>query len=135
MPSDSKLAVVHEDLEMLARLHLRRGEVTTIDSYNSFFVGEHEYDGLIVAAEEGAAWNVLYPEYAVVVPQPIVHRPVCMMARAADDQWLRFLDRRLDVERLGGSLDRLRTYWVEGGGTQERSRRWCLLRDVLHWIP
>jgi hypothetical protein len=88
-----------------------------------------------MAAEEGAAWNVLYPEYAVIVPQPVVQRPVSMAARSNDADWLRFLDRWLDFERSDGLLDRLRVYWVEGGGTHDRPPRWCILRDVLHWIP
>ncbi len=90
--------------------------------------------GLLIAAEEGAAWNILYPEYSVVVPKPVIQRPVCMAARTNDAEWLRFLDRWLDFARLDGSLDRLRVYWIEGGGGQNRSPRWCILRNVLHWI-
>ena len=71
----------------------------------------------------------------VVVPKPIVQRPINMAVRSTDGDWLRFLDRWLDFERLDGSPERLRSYWVEGGGTQKRPPRWCVLRDVLHWIP
>ena len=83
----------------------------------------------------GAVWNILYPEHTVVVPQPIVQRPVSMAVRSGDAEWLRFLDRWIDFERMDGSLDRLHSYWVEGGGTEQRQPRWCLLRDVLHWLP
>ncbi len=44
-----------------------------------------------------------------------------MAVRSSDEEWLRFLDRWLDFERLDGSLDRLRTYWIEGGGTEEEA--------------
>ncbi len=58
-----------------------------------------------------------------------------MAVRVHDADWVHFLDRWLDFERLDGSLDRLRVYWVEGGGTQKQPPRWCVLRDVLHWLP
>ena len=135
-PTDLRLGVVHEDLAIVARRQLPDVEILVIDSFSSFFT-EHriDLDGLIIAAEEGAAWNVLYPEYTVVVPQPVVQRPVGMAVRASDADLLRFLDRWLDFERLDGSLDRLRAYWIEGGGTQQQSPRWCVMRDVLHWLP
>jgi ABC-type amino acid transport substrate-binding protein len=136
MAADMRLGVVHDDLAAAARRQLPNVEIVVIDSYRSFFKGTHDgLDGVIMAAEEGAAWNVLYPEYAVVVPQPIVRRPVAMAARSADGEWLRFLDSWLEFERLDGSLDRLELYWIEGGGTEERPPRWCVLRDVLQWLP
>ena len=106
-----------------------------VDSTRAYFLADpSDLDGLIIAAEEGAAWNVLYPEHAVVVPKPIVQRPVGMAVRSSDADWLRFLDRWLDFERLDGSLDRLRVYWVEGGGAKEKPPRWCVIRDVLGWV-
>ena len=110
--------------------------IEVIDSFRSFFTRQRsDLDGLVIAAEEGAAWNVLYPEHAVVVPKPVTQRPVGMAVRPSDADWLRFLDRWLDFERMDGSLDRLRSYWIEGGGTQKSSPRWCVMRDVLHWLP
>ena len=120
MPADVRLGVVHEDVAVAARRHLPNVEIVVIDSLSSFFTETRDdLDGLIIPAEEGAAWNVLYPEHAVVVPKPVVRRPVGMAVRMHDADWLHFLDRWLDFERLDGSLDRLRVYWVEGGGTRE----------------
>jgi ABC-type amino acid transport substrate-binding protein len=136
MPPEMRLGVVHEDFAVAARRNLPNVDIVEIESFRAFFTGKADgLDGLIMAAEEGAAWNVLYPEYAIVVPEPIVRRPVAMAVRTRDEGWLRVLDRWLDYERLDGSLDRLRTYWVEGGGTRTRPPRWCVLRDVLHWLP
>jgi ABC-type amino acid transport substrate-binding protein len=136
MPADLRLGVLHEDIAVVARRRLPNIEFVVIESIRSFFTETpNDLDGLIIAGQEGAAWNILYPEYAVVVPKPVVQRPVGMAVRSTDVDWLRFLDRWLDFERLDGSLDQLRAYWVEGGGTQERPPRWCVLRDVLHWLP
>ena len=136
MPPDLRLAVVSEDLAIAARRQLPHTEIVVIDSIRSFFQGtDEDLDGLLIPAEEGAAWNVLYPEYTVVVPQPTVQRPVGMAVRLDEMSWLRFLDGWLEFERMDGALGRLRKYWIEGGGTKEQKPRWCLLRDVLHWLP
>ena len=136
MPPDLRLAVVYEDFAVAARRQFPNAEIVVINSYSSFFNRSNDdRTGLIIAAEEGAAWNVLYPEHTVVVPKPIVQRPVSMAVRSTDLEWLRFLNGWLEFEQLDGSLDRLRTYWIEGGGTKERAPRWCVMRDVLHWLP
>jgi ABC-type amino acid transport substrate-binding protein len=136
MPVDLRLGVIRGDLAVAARRQLPGVEIVVIDSIRSYFRGNRSHlDGLIIAAEEGAAWNVVYPEYAVVVPKPVVQRPVGMAVRLSDPQWLDFLDRWLDFERMDGELDRLRIYWVEGGGTKKTQPRWCVMRDVLQWIP
>ena len=88
-----------------------------------------------VPAEEGAAWNVLYPDHSVVIPTPEIHRPVGLAVRKNDGEWVRLLDRFLDFEEMDGTLQQLREYWVEGGGTKEQKPRWCVLRNVLHWLP
>ncbi len=135
-PAELRLAVVSEDLAAAARRHLPDTEIVVIDSFHSFFQGDYKgLTAMIIAAEEGAAWNVLYPEYSVVVPKPIVQRPVGMAVRANDLEWLRFLDGWLEFERMDGSLDRLRTYWIEGGGTRDSAPRWSVMQDVLHWLP
>ena len=135
MPAGLRLGAIHADVVVAARRQLPNVEVVLVDSTRAYFLADpSDLDGLIIAAEEGAAWNVLYPEHAVVVPKPIVQRPVGMAVRSSDADWLRFLDRWLDFERLDGSLDRLRVYWVEGGGAKEKLPRWSVIRDVLGWV-
>ncbi len=136
MPAGLRLGAIYEDVAQTVRRQVPSAEVVVIDSIRSYFSeAANDLDGLVMAAEEGAAWNVLYPEHAVVVPKPIIRRPVGMAVRSSDADWLRFLDRWLEFERLDGSLDRLRVYWIEGGGTREKDPRWCIMRDVLGWLP
>jgi ABC-type amino acid transport substrate-binding protein len=130
------LGVAYDDFASTTQRLLPRVEIVRIDSIRSFFAeNADDLDGLIISAEEGAAWNVLYPEHAVVVPRPVLQRPVGMAVRLADSEWLGFLNRWLDFERMDGSLQRLRTYWVEGGGTQQQPRRWSIMQDEIHWLP
>ena len=118
----ARLGVNYEDFAVAAHQLLPNTEIVVVDTIGAYFTKEHkDLDGLLVAAEVGAAWNVLYPNYSVVVPKPVLQRPVSMIVRLSDSDWLRFLDRWLDFERLDGTLEHLRVYWVEGGGTR-RSR-------------
>ena len=131
-----KLGTDELDAAKQARLRHPNVEFEVVDSIESFFEGERQdLDGLILPAEEGAAWNVLYPEHSVVIPTPPIHRPVGLAVRKNDGEWVRLLDRFLDFEEMDGALRQLRKYWVEGGGTEDQQPRWCVLRDVLHWIP
>jgi len=134
-PADLRLGAVYEDVASDARRRLPNAEIVPVDSFEDFFAGKQDLDGMLIAAEEGAAWNVLHPEYAVVVPEPVATRPVGMLARVSDPEWLRFLDGWVEFERVDGTLQRLRDYWIQGGGTRQRPPRWCVLRDVLHWLP
>ncbi len=132
----SKLGVVQEDLAGVARRELENTEVVVVESMRAYFDGRYpDLDGLLVPAEEGAAWNVLHPKHTVMVPEPQLQRPVCMVVRPDDAEWLTFINRWLDFEELDGNPARLRGYWVEGGGTKERPPRWCIARDVLGWLP
>lgn len=136
LPHDLRLATRYDDLTIAARRRLPELEVRTVDSVQKFFeAGMEDVDGLLLPAEEAAAWNVLYPEFTVVIPRPVVKRPVGIALRSTDANLLRFLNGWLEFERMDGSIDQLRTYWIEGGGTKVRPPRWCVLRDVLHWLP
>ncbi len=133
---DFQLAVVSEDLAIAAKREHPAAKITVIDSIERFFEDDSQsYDGLVIAAEAGAAWTILYPEYSTIVPTPIIKRPVGMATRQNDLIWLEFLNGWLEFERVDGSLARLRQYWLEGEGTQVQEPRWCVLRDVLHWLP
>lgn len=129
-----RLAVAYEDLLRPAERQVPNAEIVLVDSIADFFVGDRgELDGLIMQAEEGAAWNVLYPEFSVVVPRPVIQRPVAFAVRSEDRQLSEFMNRWIDFERLDGTLERLRAYWIEGEGARKKGPRWSVLRDVLKW--
>ncbi|MCA9259625.1 MAG: cation:dicarboxylase symporter family transporter [Planctomycetales bacterium] len=129
-----RLGVTQVDLAVAARQRMPHVEVEVIDDISDYFNGETPLDGLIVAAEEGAAWTVLYPDFTVVVPEPAIRRPVAIAVRSDDSAWSSFLDRCLDFERSDGVLERLRLFWLEGGGAQDHAPRWSVVRDVLGWV-
>ncbi|MGI9471015.1 MAG: cation:dicarboxylate symporter family transporter [Rubripirellula sp.] len=135
-PSIRRLGALQEDIAENSRRAFPEVEVVVVDSVRSFFDGEREdLDGMIMSAEEGAAWNVLYPDHAVVLSSPLIQRPLGLAVHRDDSDWVRFLDRWIDFEKMDDTLGRLQTYWVEGGGTKEKEPRWCVIRNVLHWVP
>ncbi len=131
-----RFGTLHPDVANAVRRQFPGAEIVTITSVRDYFEGKFpELDGLIIPAEEGAAWNVLYPNHAVVVPDPVVKRPVGMAVRWGENDWQTLLDRWIDCEQQDGSIEQLRTYWIEGGGTKASSPRWSIAHDVLGWLP
>lgn len=133
--SGLRLATNHSDITTAAKYYLPDAQIEEIESPRSFFNSDDQADGILMSAEVGSVWTILYPEHTVVVPQPILRRPVCFAVRSDDTDWLQFLDRWLEFEKSDRTIERLTQYWVQGGGTKIKPPRWCIARDVLHWLP
>lgn len=131
-----RLGAIHEDVVAAGRLRLPHIEFTELESPVQYFDGSREdLDGLIIPAQQATAWDIIYPAHAVVIPEPRIQRPVAFALRRDDVSWGRLIDQWLEFERSDGAIERLNTFWVEGGGAQVKPPRWCILRDVLHWNP
>ncbi len=46
---------------------------------------------------------------------------------------LRFVDNWLKLRKVDGSQDRAYNYWVLGQNVIEKTKRWSVVKDVLHW--
>ena len=67
------------------RERLPKAQLVLVNSANEFFESKGKaLDGFIYTAEEGSAWSLLYPEYAVVVPLPPVSIPLTYPTAHAD---------------------------------------------------
>ncbi len=86
------------------------------------------------SAEEGAAWTVLYPQYTVVVPRPVVQLPVAYMVASDNTSLLGAMNEWLRIEQATGDIEEIYDYWVQGKTQQSRPPRWSVVRDVLGWI-
>lgn len=86
---DSVLKLGTDELDAARQARLRHSEVDfeVVDSIKSFFEGDRKnLDGLILPAEERAAWNVLCPDHSVVIPKLEIHRPVGLALRRNDGE-------------------------------------------------
>ena len=110
--------------------------VSVLDSPMDFFESEDRPDALLIDAESGSAWSILYPQFTVVTPLP---RPVRLplvvpYSTTADPEMDEFIDNWVMLRTNDGSLQDIYDYWILGEGTEEIEPRWSVIRDVLHWV-
>ena len=93
-------------------------------------------DALLIAAESGSAWTILYPRYTVVMPLPRAIRVplVIPYSGEADPKMDEFIDNWIMLRGNDGSFGEIFDYWILGQGTEDDAPRWSILRDVLGWV-
>lgn len=128
--SPLRLGVVRGSyFEKRIRIHFPEAELVVLDSPRPFFEDSTlRLDALVLHAESGAAWTLLYPAYTVI--NPLRHKdsaPLAIAVAGFDvvledtlNTWIRLL-------RMDGTLDRLVDHWILGRDLREKPRRWNLL--------
>jgi proton glutamate symport protein len=53
---------------------------------------------------------------------------------ANDSEFEKFLQNWLTLKRSDGTYQQLYDYWILGQDEKDQKPRWCILRDVLHWV-
>lgn len=92
-------------------------------------------DGYVTTAESGFAWTLLYPEYAVVIPRPVLVKvPLAYAMAAGDEDMARMVNAWVDLKKKDGTVQRLYDYWVLGKNAGKKQARWSVIRDVLGWV-
>ncbi|CCQ58320.1 cation:dicarboxylate symporter family transporter [Crocosphaera watsonii] len=94
----------------------------------------HEFDAIVLPAENAAAWTILYPSNAVAVPQPIVSIPVGYMLPKNANSLADIIDVWLDLKQEDGTITSLYDYWVQGNIESVKEPRWSIIRNVLGWV-
>jgi hypothetical protein len=51
-----------------------------------------------------------------------------------DPEFLRFLDLWVDLMRSEGVIASLHDHWILGRTAVPSSRRWSVMKDLLHWV-
>jgi Na+/H+-dicarboxylate symporter len=92
-------------------------------------------DAMLYAAEIASAWSLLYPQYAVVVPDGILASlPLAYMLPRDEPELRRFTNDWIQLKRRDRTVKDLYDHWILGRGAQRRGRRWSVARDVLGWM-
>src|SRR5918993_1236663 len=122
-------------LDMLRR-RLPNATIRVVTDLGKLF---SEWDPTITAlalpAERASAWTLLYPHFAVVVPQPgVIKIPLAFPIARHDAAFAAFMASWIDLKRKDGTLDGLYAYWVLGRDPAPRAPRWSIVRNVLHWV-
>ena len=93
------------------------------------------FEALVLSAERGAFLSLLYPGYSAVVPTPgVITVPVAYALPQHDDAWKSFVDAWLALHQRDGAMSTLIDHWVFGRSLAPPTRRWSIVRDVLHWV-
>ena len=92
-------------------------------------------DAVAITAERGSSWSLLYPQYSVVVPEPGV-LTVPLIYAVAHDRGIALvfsIPGWSSKRRMGRSSNSMIT-GTFGKNAEKRAPRWCIARDVLHWL-
>ncbi len=116
--------------------YLPQADIITLNSPREFFKEKHEeLDALLLSAEAGSAWTVIYPQFNVAIPRPdVIKVPCAYPLPMMDESWKLFMDTWIELKQKEGTVDALFKYWVEGEGADIKEPRWSIAKDVLHWI-
>jgi len=112
------------------------GNIVTFNKIQDFFDNDSKKaDALLLSAESGSAWCLLYPQFQVVIPQAhIVQQPLAYPIAGGDRAMLDFMNHWINVKRKRGMTQKLYNYWILGRGAKEKKPRWSIIRNVLHWV-
>ena len=92
-------------------------------------------DAVLEIAEAGTAWTLLYPEYSIVIPKPIIRQtPVGYAVARHNRDLVEFLNNWLLAKKGDGSIQRIYNHWVLGKGAIKTEPRWSVIRNVLKWV-
>jgi Na+/H+-dicarboxylate symporter len=116
--------------------YLPEAIVIPLASHKEFFEGKHsELDAFVIAAEAGAAWSLLYPEYTVAIPHPdIVKVPVVYPLPRGQEGMLDTVNAWIMLRKADGTIAKLYDHWILGKSVAQHRRRWSVIHDVLHWV-
>ncbi len=135
---DLKLGVVQNDEAFDRRIliALPEASIVNIKSPRDFLKGDQpELDAVVYSAEGGSAWTLIYPDFNIVVPQPLSAKvPMGYPLPPEDIEWSRFISTWVELEKKNGTVDLLFEHWIRGGGAKDTEPRWSIIRDVLHWV-
>jgi Na+/H+-dicarboxylate symporter/ABC-type amino acid transport substrate-binding protein len=113
-----------------------QAQIVIFESIREYFEDDSKRaDALLLSAEGGSAWCLLYPQYQVVVPRPrVAKQPLAYVVAGDDREFLDLVNHWIRIKRKRGVIQELHDYWILGQGAQKKQPRWSVIRDVLGWV-
>ncbi len=118
------------------RKFLPNASIVILESPREYFKAKrNDLDALVFTAETGSAWTLLYPEFSVVIPSGRnLSIPLAYPVARGDRELVEFINAWLDLKKKDGTIEKLYEHWILGKGAEIKEPRWCVIRDVLHWV-
>ena len=105
-----------------------------LETYSEFFTNNPKgVDALIISAEAGSAWTILYPSYSVVVPEPHIKANAAFAMPLGDSDLGDFINSWLQLKETSGFINKLYEKWVLGKSVEQEKQRWSIGRDIFGW--
>ena len=138
MRKDLSLGLVQGDPAFSRRVQqaMPLANIVEIPSPREFLrENQPEVDAVVYSAEGGSGWTLIYPNFSMVVPDNLqVKVPAAYPLPKGDIEWSRFMSVWVEMKIKNGTVDKLFTHWIGGGGAVSKEPRWSVIRDVLHWV-
>ena len=118
------------------RRRMPHAEIVTVNSSREFFAGKRpDLDALVVGAETGSAWTLVYPAFDVVVPKPgRILVPVAYALPQGEESLADTVNTWIELARDDGTAEALFGHWILGKDASAGEKRWSIIRDVLGWV-
>jgi Na+/H+-dicarboxylate symporter/ABC-type amino acid transport substrate-binding protein len=131
---NNPLGVVGERRAKNVKRYLPNTEIVLLKTYRDFFTDNSKaVEALIISAEAGSAWTILYPSYSVAVPEPQLKANAAFAMPLAALDFEDFVNDWLHMRQTSGIIDKLYNKWVLGVKVEQKKRRWSVGRDLLGW--
>jgi len=132
----AQLRVAAMPAQRLAQKLFPDAEIVTIQSPREFFADQTSADAMLISAEAGSAWTLMYPGFTPVVLQPeTVRIPLGYPVAGGDREFAEFVSQWIELESASAEFRQMYEYWILGRGTEKKEPRWSILRNVFGWSP
>ncbi len=94
-----------------------------------------DIDFVIWTFEQAKAYAMSHPGFTAVIPADFGNPLLIAYFMPPDALPLvRYMDYWLQIKDTEGTTAMLKKRWMEGVQTRSKDHRWCLVRDVFHWV-
>jgi proton glutamate symport protein len=99
------------------------------------FASRQDIDLIVLTFTMAKAFARSHLGVTAVVPKDF-GSPVTLayLMPPGSDQLQRYVDAWLDLKRADGFAAQQERHWIDGISPVSSSRRWCVIRDFLHWV-
>jgi ABC-type amino acid transport substrate-binding protein len=111
-------------------------ELVELRSNRDYFENsDSSLDALLVSAETGSAFTLLYPAHEIVIPAELdVKIPLFYAITGRDEGETRtFLNHWIELRQKDGTFRNYYEHWILGKPRHPQKPRWSVLQDVLGW--
>jgi len=110
-------------------------ELVALEKIDDFIANKTELaDAWYTEAGKGYAYAIMSPTFTVVEDKEGSPSLEAFTVPKGEEAWLSLINAILTLQKESGFEDVLFNKWILGKKTEKHIPRWCVIRDVLHWI-